>query len=152
LQAITASGDKQSEISRKEFDIAPTKWKVIHPDENSLQIIDGNSDTWWNDSENEDNNEIAIDLGEILDLKGFTYLPMQGRFITGFIKEYEFYVSEDNKNWTLASKGEFGNILNSPILQRITFDEQSAKYIKLKAVKTVNGNIPSFAEVGILTK
>ena len=93
-----------------------------------------------------------IDLGEQKDLRGFTYLPMQARWISGFIKEYEFWISRDNQTWTKAASGEFANILNSPILQRVAFDEQKARYIKLKAVKTVDGKPASFAEIGLMTQ
>lgn len=151
VQAIAIAGDQQSEVSRTEFDLSAAKWSVLHQDEKTIQTIDGDPMTYWVDQSPGNQNEIIIDLGETIDLTGFTYLPMQQRWISGFIKEYECYTSLDQKNWTLAGKGEFGNILNSPILQRVTFPASKARFIKLKAVSTVDENPASFAEVGVLT-
>lgn len=148
VQAIAVSGDQQSEISRTELDVSSAKWKVQHEDEKATQVIDGDPMTSWASS----NNELVIDLGETLHLTGFTYLPMQQRWISGFIKDYEFYTSSNGKQWTLTSKGEFGNIQNSPILQQITFPESRARFIKLKAASTVDGEAASFGEVGVLTQ
>lgn len=151
VQAVSVDGDKKSEISRASLDVSAAKWKVLNAQEEADQLIDGDPMSSWISPEN-GGNEIVVDLGETLHLKGFTYLPMQQRWIKGFIKEYVFYVSTDNSKWTLAGQGEFGNILNSPILQRIVFPSQKARYIKLKAKSTVDGEAASFAEIGILTK
>ncbi|MCB0855115.1 MAG: alpha-L-fucosidase, partial [Bacteroidetes bacterium] len=142
--AVDQQTGKISEISRIEFDISAANWKVISSDEKAVNAIDGNSSSYWTAPSNP--GEIVIDLGEQKDLRGFTYLPMQARWISGFIKEYEFWISRDNQTWTKAASGEFANILNSPILQRVAFDEQKARYIKLKAVNTVDGKPASFAE------
>ena len=152
VQAIAMDEDRQSEISRSELDISTAKWKTLHPDENAQKAIDGLAESWWAPKEESNKNELVIDLGEPLKVKGFTYLPMQQRWISGFIRDYQFFTSLDNKNWTLVSEGEFGNILNSPILQRITFDENDARYVRLKADATVDGKPASFAEVGVLTQ
>ena len=152
IQAITVDGERQSDVVRVEFDISAAKWQVLHADKRAMQIIDGNANTWWEDRSNNNRNEIIIDLGESLDINGFTYLPMQQRWISGFVKEYEFFVSSDNQNWTPAAHGEFGNILNSPILQRVDFPTVQARYIKLRATSTVDDKAASFAEIGILTK
>lgn len=147
VNAIAIHDQKQSDIRTVIFDIAPLKWTIINKDTTAIFAIDGNEQTWWES----DKNELVIDLGETLEIKGFTYLPMQNRWISGFIKAYEFYVSDDNKNWTLAAKGEFGNILNSPVLQTVRFDKQKAQYIKLTATSTINDTKAGFAEVGVLT-
>ena len=151
VKAISLAKNKQSEISEVDFDVSPALWKVLSTDVNAEKAIDGNEDSWWAADESS-KNEIIIDLGETLKLKGFTYLPMQDRWVSGFIKDYEFYTSKDNRTWNLISKGEYGNIENSPILQLTTFNLISARYIKLKSITTVDGNPATFAEVGILTK
>jgi len=124
---------------------------VLHKDKKANQIIDGNPKTQWAGPKKE-NNKIVIDLGETLELTGFTYLPMQQRWISGFIKEYEFSTSMNKRNWKQAATGEFGNIQNSPILQQVSFPKQIARYIKLEGVTTVDGKPAMFAEVGVLTK
>jgi len=85
-------------------------------------------------------------------LKGFTYLPTQQRYPTGFIRKYECYTSLDGKKWTLASKGEFPNILNNPTTKRVEFNQVEAAYMKIKATETLDGETASFAEIGVITK
>ncbi|MFK7983415.1 MAG: alpha-L-fucosidase [Saprospiraceae bacterium] len=152
IQAIALAENKQSEVSRKEMDIAATKWQVVDADEKAEQVIDGKENSSWSTAEQNKENEIIIDLGETLTLKGFTYLPMQDRWFSGIIKDYAFYTSLDNKNWTLAKKGEFANIFNNPIWQSVTFSPQTARFIQLKALTTVDDKPATFAEVGVLTK
>jgi alpha-L-fucosidase len=148
IQAISVSGENQSEVSKINLDVSSTLWEILEEDEKAQNIFDGDPKTFWTDN----NNEFIIDLGEEISLTGFTYLPMQNRWISGFIKDYEFYISTDNKTWELASKGEFGNILNSPILQRVNIEKKTAKFIKFRASKTVDGNPASIAEFGVLTQ
>ncbi len=148
--ALDPATGKMSEISRADLDVAPARWRVLAGDAKAQQVIDGQADSWWACPENGP-QEIVIDLGETLDLRGFTYLPMQARWISGFIREYECLTSLDNKTWTPAAEGEFGNILNSPIRQRVAFDARPARYLKLIAKATVDGRPASFAEIGVLT-
>jgi alpha-L-fucosidase len=149
IKAKAIAGDRESETVQIDFDISKNKWKVLNSEETSINTIDGDPETWW---AGKGSNEIIVDLGEDTMLKGFTYLPMQGRWITGFISEYEFYTSRDGDNWTLGSSGEFSNILNSPILQRVEFEEVAARFIKLKGKRTVDNNPPSYGEIGVITQ
>ena len=57
----------------------------------------------------------------------------------------------DGENWTVISKGEFGNIVNNRIRQEIYFESSKARFIKLKALK-VAGEKPNatYGEIGIL--
>ena len=75
---------------------------------------------------------------------------MQNRYLSGLIKEFEFYTSLDGKSWKKAAAGEFGNIANSPIEQRIEFDPRAARYIQLKAKSTTDAEPASFAEIGVI--
>ena len=52
-----------------------------------------------------------------------------------------------------VSEGEFGNIKNNPIEQRISFPEEKARYIRLTAVRTVdNAETIVYGEIGVITK
>ena len=95
-----------------------------------------------------------VDLGEQLNLKGFTYLPDQRRGDPGIIFNYAFYVSLDGKNWgTPVSKGEFANIKNSPVLQKINFKTVRGRYIKLQALSSAEENDRvGVAELDIITE
>ncbi|QDH78510.1 alpha-L-fucosidase [Echinicola soli] len=150
VQAIVidqASG-KTSEVGRVDFDLAKANWKVINGADKADQAIDENLHTNYTSK----NNEVVIDLGAAVDLKGFTYMPMQSRYMSGVIQQYEFAISTDGGNWKTVRKGEFGNIAASPIEQKITFGTENAKFIRLKASKTLDGKEASFAEIGVITK
>jgi len=146
--AVDQATGKISEVGRSDLDLAKTKWKVVDGGEKASQAID--EDIFSNYTS--DKNELVIDLGEEVSLKGFTYMPMQNRYMSGVIQNFEFAVSLDGRNWKTVSSGEFGNIANSPIEQKITFETAPAKFIRLKATKTLDGKNASFAEVGTITK
>ncbi|MEB2774754.1 alpha-L-fucosidase [Algoriphagus sp. D3-2-R+10] len=139
------SGEK-SEALRTDVDLSKAKWAGSI--DQSIKAIDENAGSYF---ASEDNN-LIVDLGETVSLKGFTYLPMQARYPSGFITNYEFEVSPDGKSWTKVSSGEFSNIVNSPIEQTIRFNEVQAKFIRLKAVKTADDNPATIAEIGVITK
>ena len=97
--------------------------------------------------------DAVIDLGSTQNLTGFKYLPDQGRWSSGIIKNYKFFVSVNNKNWTLVAQGEFSNIKNNPVWQTKTFAPKKARYIKLQAVKNTSGDdVAGYAEVDVMTK
>ncbi|GGZ20084.1 hypothetical protein GCM10007049_10790 [Echinicola pacifica] len=146
--AIDQKSGKTSEISRLDLDMAKGDWKVLSEGEKPEQLIDENYGTFYSSKD----NMAIIDLGKQAAVKGFTYMPMQNRYLNGVIQNYEFAVSQDGKNWKTVSKGEFGNIANSPIEQKISFASSPARYIRLKATKTLDGNSATFAEIGIITK
>ncbi|MFN4000276.1 alpha-L-fucosidase [Algoriphagus sp.] len=146
--AVDSKSGKSSEVAQVDFDLAKGNWKPISNDPNAVRAIDERAQTFWTSP----NNEIVLDLGIEVDLTGFTYLPMQARYPSGFIAQYAFEVSTEGKTWKEVSKGEFSNIHNSPIEQIIRFNPTQAKYIKLKALKTVDGNLATFGELGVITR
>ncbi|PZX58417.1 alpha-L-fucosidase [Algoriphagus ratkowskyi] len=139
------SGGK-SESKRIDLDVAKSKWNVAV--KQAVKAIDEDNATYFSSEK----NEMTVDLGETLSLKGFTYMPMQARYPSGFITNYIFEASIDGKSWKSVAAGEFSNIANNPIQQFVRFEEVKARYIRLKASKTADGNVATFAEVGILTK
>ena len=77
---------------------------------------------------------------------------MQERWLSGLITRYAFYSSPDNAAWTLAAEGEFGNIVNSPILQRVESAPVAARYVKLVAAQTADGKPATIAGFTLLTR
>lgn len=146
--AVDSKTGKSSEVARVDFDIAKGKWKPISGDSNTIRAFDEKSQTFWTST----NDELLLDLGSQVGLSGFTYLPMQARYPSGFISQYAFEISLDGKIWKEVSKGEYSNIQNSPIVQIIRFDPIDARFIKLKALKTTDGNAATFGEFGVLTR
>ncbi len=148
LKAISVdpvSGQK-SEPVRIDVDLAKANWKVIQA--KGEKAIDENSGSYFESEE----NSLTIDLGEETSLKGFTYMPMQARYPSGFITNYVFEVSTNGNSWKQVASGEFSNIVNSPIEQIVRFAEVKSRFIRLKAIKTADGNAATFAEVGVLTR
>ncbi|MFC0262463.1 alpha-L-fucosidase [Fontibacter flavus] len=149
LNAISydPSSGKSSEVFVKDLDIAKAQWKVIHTETDAAKAIDEDPSTFWSSN----NQELTVDLGEVIHIKGFTYLPPQNRFMRGVISKYSFQSSMDGKTWTERAKGEFPNIHNNPIEQMIRFEDAQARYVKLKSLGTTDNQAASFAEIGVIT-
>ena len=148
---------KFSEVTLQNYDISKKGWNVIAVGSGDIQsavkVIDGDPNTWWSaEGEKVNDQFVTVDLGKEYSLKGFTYLPMQERWIKGVITHYEFLVSTNNKNWQKVAEGEFGNIWNNPIEQKIDFNSAKGRYFKIIAVK-IHGEekIASFGEIGVMT-
>jgi alpha-L-fucosidase len=163
VKAFIAETDEESEIAEAEFGICKGKWKVVFVDseekggnEAAINAIDDDPETiWhteWRSSSKGHPHEIQIELGEVVELAGFTYLP-RGGGLNGTILKYEFYVSKDGKDWGQAvSSGEFSNIKNNPVLQTKRFSEVvTGRFIRLVALSEVNGQVwTSAAEIGVV--
>ena len=142
--------------ARREFGRAKTLWRIVsvdseEPRENGFarSAIDDDPNTFWHTQwvggDPGYPHEIVVDLGETLELAGFTYLPRQDGTDGGLIAKYEFYVSGDPKQWNdPAASGEFANVLNNPVRQRVAFDKphkgqpHKGRYIRLVALASPN--------------
>ena len=119
------------------------------------RIIDGNPDTDWNfgGESTKLSQEVVIDMGTILKINGFAYVPQQVGNNLNLISRYEFYTSLDNVKWKIQSQGEFSNIKNNPIEQVKTFSETKAKYIRFVAKSTEEkGQTFSIGEINVIEK
>ncbi len=150
VQAIVADSKtgKTSDPARVDFYLAKGSWKVISPDTLASRAIDELPNSYWTSK----TNDLTIDLGQEVDLKGFTYLPMQARYPSGYIAEYALEISSDGRGWKRVTQGEFSNIQNSPIEQIIKIDATKARFVRLKALRTVNGSAATFGEFGVITR
>ncbi len=156
IKAIAIDNEgKSSPVSSETFDVSKQRWSVkgIFKGKSQTEFIfDGDPETAWS-LENKPPVDIVIDLGENLNLKGFKYLPDQGRWNPGIIFNYEIYISKNGKNWgNPVSKGEFSNIKNSPIWQEKTFPVTTGRFIKYRALSSAeeNGKV-GIAEFDIIT-
>lgn len=145
---------KYSSVQTANLDIPKAKWQAIDengkPLKEATKAIDENVYSVYVSTP--EAPEIIIDLGENIDITGFTYWPSQERWAYGTIQNYELYTSEDLKSWNLAKEGEFSNVKNNPIEQKILFQKTNTRYIKLKSTKTTDGSKKaSFAEVSVIT-
>lgn len=122
-------------------------------DANTDCLFDGNDSTVWHQSQKDMPLALEVDMGSIHTLRGFTYLPDQGRWPSGIIFNYLLSVSEDGKDWKEVSKGEFSNIRNNPIRRTIEFQPVKARYWKFTALSTTDGNtVAGYAEIDVLTQ
>jgi len=97
--------------------------------------------------------DLVIDLGKEESLTGFKYYPDQGLWGPGIITHYQFFVSNEGKEWKLVDEGEFSNIKNNPLWQTKKMETVNTRYIKLRALKNTEGNNNiGYAEVDVITK
>ena len=152
---VDAATSAESLIATSDFDVSKNNWKVLEISESaevSEFIFDGDPKTAWSLSAKTP-VDFVIDLGEKMEINGFTYLPDQGRWNPGIIYKYEFFVSSDGKHWgSPVSYGEFSNIKNNPVLQEKKFKAVAGKYVKLRAINAAEekGRV-GIAEFGIVT-
>ncbi|MBT8298351.1 MAG: discoidin domain-containing protein, partial [Maribacter sp.] len=150
--------EEQTGVSSTYFDISKKDWEVVHTTTGSMfeasKLIDDDPKTFWaTDDGVKTIQEVVIDLGKTLMLKGFTYWPMQERYPFGIITNFEFYVSQDDINWERVVRGEFANIVNSRVEQKVGFKTTKARYIKLRGIKVAGEDYrTSFAEIGVITE
>lgn len=152
--AYDPATDKSSPVRTEQFDICRTNWTIIGiNDERAKAILDGNTSSVWHQSRDKKMPvDLVIDLGKEENLSGFRYFPDQGMWGPGIITNYQFYVSADNKEWTLVSEGEFSNIKNNPLWQIKKFASVKARYIKFSALKNAEGNdTVGYAEIDVIT-
>lgn len=98
-----------------------------------------------------DKNELLIDLGRDTKVSTLMYLPDQNENRHGLIHSYTLAACKaDGTNEHVLSSGEFSNIQNNPVLQTITFEPTTTRYLKLKADRMVNdGEQIGVAELGV---
>ncbi|MDZ7604561.1 MAG: alpha-L-fucosidase [Cyclobacteriaceae bacterium] len=153
--AIDTVSGESSEIAVRDFDIISLNWSVIgYKSDNSLKFIfDTFAQSVWRNTESLNTaQEVSIDLGSVQLLVGFTYLPPQVASLDGTIAEYSFAVSENGKDWTDISTGEFSNIKNNPVQQTVIFTKVPARYIRFASLREINDKpVMAIAEFGVLT-
>lgn len=98
-----------------------------------------------------DKNELLIDLGRDTKVSTLMYLPDQSENRHGLIHSYTLAACKaDGTDEHVLSSGEFSNIQNNPVLQTITFETTTTRYLKLKADRMVNdGEQIGVAELGV---
>jgi hypothetical protein len=122
-------------------------------DGKGANAVDGNPETMWHTQWQDANpghpHEIIIELSRSAKISGFTYLPRQDDIENGTIKDYEFYVSEDGKEFGQpVKKGAFESGKSK---KTVTFDARQCRFIKLKALSEINDQPwTSAAEIGLV--
>lgn len=109
-------------------------------------INDISRDKWSVISE----NPLVLDLGEIYKVNSFVYAPISNKKTIAY--KYDLSVSLDGMKWVdIRKNGEFGNIINNPVPQTITFEKpESVRFIRINAtsVEGTNASI-DLKEIGV---
>lgn len=97
-------------------------------------------------------HEIRIDLGATYNILGFKYFPRQDGVRFGRIKNYDFYTSTDNTNWTTALTGTPTPFPDDTNEQTVNFSLKSAHYIRMRAFSAYDGDttFTAIAELNVM--
>jgi len=126
--------------------------ETIFADLSAGHAFDGNKDTIWHTEWYSTlahlPHEIQIDLGQVVDIDGFQYLPRPGGG-NGQIAKYDFYVSLDGSSW--GNPVASGTFSSEPSLKEVTFSTVSARFIRFVAKSEINGRqFTSVAEINLI--
>ena len=127
------------------------------PDEGDASyLVDGDPSTIWHTMYSitlaKYPHWVDFDAGKQKIIKGFTYLARQDGSLNGCIKDYEIYVSNDNKTWGKpVAKGSFEKTAK---LQKVMFGKPvKARYVRLRALNEQSGqDYASGAEFTLVTE
>ena len=127
------------------------------PDEGDASyLVDGDPSTIWHTMYSitlaKYPHWVDFDAGKQKVIKGFTYLARQDGSLNGCIKDYEIYVSNDNKAWgEPVAKGSFEKTAK---LQKVMFRKPvKARYVRLRALNEQSGqDYASGAEFTLVTE
>ncbi|MGN8650910.1 glycoside hydrolase family 2 TIM barrel-domain containing protein [Segatella copri] len=113
------------------------------PDEgDAAYLVDGDPSTFWHTMYSitlaKYPHWVDFDAGKQKVIKGFTYLARQDGSLNGCIKDYEIYISNDNKTWgEPILKGHFEKTAK---LQKVMLNKPvKARYFRLRALNEQNG-------------
>ena len=121
-------------------------WKVVAESctepGNGKDAIDGNLGTLWHSHPMPFDvrkplpppQSLTVDCGIVRTMNGFVYVPRAKDCSDGVTDKCSFYVSCDGKNWTLAAKGDFPDIVKNRAARRVPFAKPvKARYFRFVA-------------------
>ncbi len=158
---FAAPGDEKGPVSEAVFGYPKGKWRVVSVDAAhewapGEEAIDDEKRTAWFTPWDEDPppahpHEIVVDLGEVLVLKGISYLPYRRE--RGRIKGYEVYVKRGGTDWCEAvARGEFAWREKERGQKEVLFDKAvAARMIRFVALSAKDGGpFTGVAELGVI--
>ena len=132
--------------------VAVSSWKIMGGDDAARMAADHSMQTVWRA---EGLKPLTVDMGQEIDMTGFTYAPAPDDNLRGIIYKYTFEVSIDGKQWqTCETSGEFSNIMHNPLPYRVDFSKSyRARYFRLTPKEEINSQqATSIAEIGVFMK
>jgi alpha-L-fucosidase len=138
VKAVVIEEKEHGTLASQKFGIAKGGWSLLNASSEDAQhpatkAFDADNSTWWQASENNLPQYIAIDLGKSYMLKSFAYTPQSkirgGMMASGYIK-----VSDDGKTWKDAGSFTFGNLVNDPTTRTFNLPKPvTARYVRVEA-------------------
>ncbi len=157
--AIKPASGALSEVTRRDFDVAPGRWTVVGANGDAPAGLLNGDGFRGNPGKPVD---IVIDLAQAYPLKGFTLTPLTSRVLgVAMAREigppagFTAWVSADGTNWgEPAATGEFSNIAASRAEQTIGFTApHPGRYLRLHLPRAVQDKpIIAVGGIGILTR
>ncbi|EJX06068.1 coagulation factor 5/8 type domain protein [gut metagenome] len=132
-------------------DVPVESWRLVDVDESARAAIDNDVQTVWRA---EGLKPLTVDLGETVEMTGFSYTPSPDDNLNGTIYKYKFEVSHDGENWQLCeTTGEFSNIMHNPVPYLVKFTRSyTGRYFRFTPLVEINAKqATSIAEVGVFT-
>ncbi|WP_215224063.1 alpha-L-fucosidase [Echinicola shivajiensis] len=159
IKAIAYGKEDKGPVSEELFGLGKANWQVISSSSvaqgfEGIKAFDENIETYWKTNQDRSSGQyLALDLGEEVNISGFTYTPPLSDK-GGMIEEGKFYVSNNGKSWGLVSEFVFGNLINDPSKRRHDFEKKiTARYVKVEASRIAGDKgHAAIAELGILVE
>lgn len=126
-----------------------SQWCVVDTIRDVRYAIDDDIRTVWR---SEGLTPLTVDLGQEVEITGFSYTPPSDDNLAGTIYKYRFEVSMDGEQWnTCNTPGEFSNIMHNPVSSFVLFDRSyQGRYFGLTPLAEINGKAcTAIAEMGI---
>lgn len=153
IKAASFDNGKRSDIKTIEFGPVKTDWHISVDEDKGKDLVKAVDNDPYTFAEVPVGEKygLVVDLGSERRISRFTYLPRQDKHTDGMTDAYEFYYSNDGKEWTKAINGEFSNIKSNPIMQIVPLQSAiKARYFKFVPLRVINGDKAEIAEIGIL--
>ncbi|WP_200978947.1 alpha-L-fucosidase [Echinicola sp. 20G] len=159
IKAVAYGKEDEGAVAEELFGQVKKNWKVVNSSSaakgfEANNAFDENVESYWKtDVDRSSGQSLVLDLGETIDITGFTYAPPLNDK-EGMIEEGKLYVSKDGKLWEFSEAFVFGNLINDPSERRHYFKSHvSGRYIKLEVTRIAGGQgHAAIAEIGILVK
>ena len=118
-------------------------------------VLDNNVTTFWHTEYNPTNaplpHSIVIDMNQVYNVNGLSYLPRQDGNSNGNIGQHTIELSLDKTNW--AAPVAIGAYLDDNSLKKTTFRTRPAQFVRLTALSEAGARGPwtSAAEINVFS-
>lgn len=160
FKAFNISMPAEAEDTRTVKLLSTDKFKAISIDNKSVAadalsaVFDSNSASMWVSDSGSGQHTIVVDMGAEVPVAGFIYTPRTDGKSDGTVFKYRFDLSSDGNNWNCANlSGEFSNVVNNPIEQRVFLSKPTtARYFQFTSTGEVDGrDFITIPEISIIT-